>query len=149
MKWKDRIQDNPSLLRLKNKKTNEIIDFEIQQLEEEEIVQEGTQINAENLQDMDDRIFSGRYKMIITQTITGGTEITIPCSYKVGKDVLDVYFCGEKLIKGSDTLGTDGNYCEVGEVNSISNKIKTTTDWDLETGDALELVVRGDYSDDT
>ena len=49
MIFEDRIQVNPRLFRLKDPRTNEIIDFEIQDLEPEEIIQEGTEITAENL----------------------------------------------------------------------------------------------------
>lgn len=88
-----------------------------------------------------------KYTQKITANIDAGTSFTIPCNYKVGQDTLDVYLNGEKLIKSSDNAGTNGHYQEVGETNSISNQIKTTTDWSLETGDILEFVVRGDYSD--
>lgn len=47
IEFQDRIQKNPRLLRLKNPATGEIIDWEIQDLTEDEIVQEGTEINAE------------------------------------------------------------------------------------------------------
>lgn len=46
----------------------------------------------------------------------------------------------------SDDAGTDGHYREVGTANSISNIIKTTTDWSAEKGDYFEFVVRGEYS---
>ena len=49
MIFEDRIQNNPRLLRLLDPRTNEIVDFEIQDLEPEEILQEGTEINAEFL----------------------------------------------------------------------------------------------------
>lgn len=87
-----------------------------------------------------------KYTKKITANIDAGTAFAIPCNYKVGQDTLDVYLNGEKLIKSSDAVGTDGHYQEIGETNSISNQMKTTTDWSLETGDILEFVVRGDYS---
>jgi hypothetical protein len=49
MIFEDRIQVNPRLFRLKDPRTNEIVDFEIQDLLPEEIEQEGTEITAENL----------------------------------------------------------------------------------------------------
>lgn len=49
MVFEDRIQVNPRLIRLLDPRTNEIVDFEIQDLEPEEIIQEGTEITAENL----------------------------------------------------------------------------------------------------
>lgn len=88
-----------------------------------------------------------KYTLEITEDKTAGQEITLPCYYKVGGEVLDVYLNGERLLKSSDDAGTDGHYREVGTTGSISNKIKTTTDWNLEEGDVLDLVVRGEYSD--
>ena len=70
----------------------------------------------------------------------------MPCYYKVGQAVLDVFLNGERLLLSSDDVGTDGHYREVGEADSISNQIKITTDWSLDVGDYLELVVRGEYS---
>lgn len=87
-----------------------------------------------------------KYKLTITADKTAGEEIEIPCKYKVGADVLDVYLNGERLIKSSDDAGTDGHYCEIGSNGSISNKIKSTSDWNLESNDTLEIVVRGAWS---
>lgn len=87
-----------------------------------------------------------KYTLEITEDKTAGQEITLPCYYKVGEEVLDVYLNGERLIKSSDDSGTDGHYREIGDSGSISNKIKTTTDWNLEADDVLDLVVRGEYN---
>lgn len=46
MIFEDRIQKNPRLFRLKDPRTNEIVDFEIQDLLPEEIEQEGTEVDA-------------------------------------------------------------------------------------------------------
>ena len=89
---------------------------------------------------------SHKYQLKITAGVTAGTEVTIPCYFKVGQAVPDVYLNGERLLLSSDASGTDGHYQEVGTADSISNKIKTTTDWALEAGDVLDFVVRGDYS---
>lgn len=59
---------------------------------------------------------------------------------------MDVFFNGERLLLSSDDAGTDGHYREVGIANSISNIIKTTTDWSCDNGDYFEFVVRGEYS---
>lgn len=103
------------------------------------------------VQDLADSISSTqvfhRYKLVITEDTTIGAEILLPCNYKVGQDVLDVYLNGQKLSLSSNEAGIDGHYIEVGETDHISNKIKTTTDWNLEIGDILELVVRGEYND--
>ena len=87
-----------------------------------------------------------KYILEITEDKTAGQEITIPCYYKVGEEVLDVYLNGERLLKSSDDSGTDGHYREIGATGSTSNKIKTTTDWNLEEGDVLDLAVRGEYN---
>lgn len=87
-----------------------------------------------------------KYQLTITESKEPGEEIEISCYYKVGASVLDVYLNGERLIKSSDEIGTDGHYCEVGDNGSTSNKIKTTTDWNLESNDTLEITVRGEWS---
>ena len=102
-------------------------------------------IQFKNIKNNADYIHS--YSLEIDTDKTAGQEITIPCYYKVDTEVLDVYLNGERLIKSTDDTGTDGHYVEVGTADSISNKIKTTTDWNLAEGDVLDLVVRGDYSD--
>ncbi len=89
---------------------------------------------------------SHKYQLKITSAVTAGTEVTIPCYYKVGQAVLDVYLNGERLLLSSNSSGTNGHYQEIGTADSISNKIKTTTDWTLEADDVLNLIVRGDYS---
>lgn len=102
--------------------------------------------NNENKQVEAKTFFNNRYKLKIGENTDPGSEITIPCYYKVGEEVLDVYLNGGRLLKSTDDAGTDGHYREVGDTGSISNKIKTTTDWSLATGDVLELVVRGEYN---
>ena len=90
-----------------------------------------------------------KYTLEIISTTSVGAEITLPCYYKVGQDVLDVFFNGERLMLSSDDIGTDGHYQEVGDKDSISNKIKLTTDWNTEAGDVFEFVVRGEYNNDS
>lgn len=87
-----------------------------------------------------------KYYLSIATAISAGGIVTLPCYYKVGQSVLDVFLNGERLLLSSDDAGTDGHYREVGTANSISNKIKTTTDWTLEAGDVLDFVVRGDFN---
>lgn len=111
------------------------------------IVQNSTnkRIQFKNIKNNADYIHN--YSLEIDADKTAGQEITIPCNYKVGAEVLDVYLNGERLIRSSDDAGTNGHYVEVGTADSISNKIKSTTDWNLEADDVLDLVVRGEYSD--
>ena len=105
-----------------------------------------TKVNADTFNTFQNNINETSYLYKITSSIPAGTEVTIPCYYKVGKGTLDVYLNGERLLLSSDESGTNGHYQEVGTADSISNKIKTTTDWTLEVGDYLELVVRGEWS---
>lgn len=81
----------------------------------------------------------------ITADTAKGATVTLSKKYKAGAGVLDVYINGEKLIKSSDEAGTDGHYVEVGEAGAVSNQIKLTTDWNLRSGDYLEIVTRGEY----
>lgn len=87
-----------------------------------------------------------KYSLSIATTISAGGTVTLPCYYKVGQAVLDVFLNGERLLLSSDDAGTDGHYLEVGYTDSISNQIKITEDWSLDVGDYLDLVVRGEYS---
>ena len=105
-----------------------------------------TPVSAMNLNNMQKNLITSKYSLEIDSDKTAEQEITIPCYYKVGEDVLDVYLNGERLLKSSDDSGTDGHYREIGDIGSISNKIKTTTDWNLEADDVLDLVVRGEYN---
>lgn len=63
-----------------------------------------------------------KYYLDITTEILQNTNFTIPCYYKVGENVLDVYYMGERLIRTTDTI--EGNYIEIGETGSISNIIQ-------------------------
>lgn len=88
-----------------------------------------------------------KYYLSITTAVAAGGTVTLPSYYKVGQGVLDVFLNGERLSLSSDDAGTDGHYREVGDTDSISNQIKITTDWSLEVGDYLDLVVRGEYNE--
>lgn len=81
----------------------------------------------------------------ITADTAKGATVTLTKKYKVGAGVLDVYINGERLIKSSDEAGTDGHYVEVGNAGTTSNQIKLTNDWNLEEGDYLEVVVKGEW----
>ena len=105
-----------------------------------------TPLSAYNVNRAQKNLLTHKYKLTVSKTTSVGAEITLPAYYKVGQDVLDVYLEDERLIKSSDEAGTDGHYVEVGEADSISNKIKITTDWAVEAGMTFEFVVRGEYS---
>lgn len=82
----------------------------------------------------------------ITADTAKGAVVTLPLFYFYGDDSLDVYLNGERLILSSDEAGTSGHYTQVGEAKSTSNQIKLTNDWNLEEGDYLEVVVKGEWS---
>lgn len=88
-----------------------------------------------------------KYTLKITETINSEINITIPCNYKVGANVLDVFLNGERLVKSTPEM--EGNYFEVGMTGSISNTIKldgTNEVWNVENGDIFEFVLRGIYT---
>ena len=89
------------------------------------------------------------YNLILTENVVAGGEITLPFCYKVGGNVLQVYYMGQLLLLSSDDAGSDGHYREVGEADSLSNKIKLTTDWSAETGEYFKFVVKGVYENET
>ena len=82
----------------------------------------------------------------ITADTAKGATVTLTRKFKVGAGVLDIYLNGERLIKSSDEAGTDGHYVEVGTAGATSNQIKLTSDWNLSSGDYLEIIVRGEWS---
>lgn len=74
-----------------------------------------------------------------TEEIAENTNYTIPLNYKVGADVLDIFYMGEKLIKGT-------HYIEVGTTGSVSNTIQFYN-WGqaVPSGRTIEFIVRGVY----
>ena len=99
----------------------------------------------ENRQVKAEQLTQHIYNLILDENVASGGEITIPFYYKVGANVLQVYYMGQLLLLSSDDAGTDGHYREVGEADSISNKIKLTTDWSAETGEYFKFVLKGVY----
>lgn len=99
------------------------------------IVQSGfnKQVTKSNLQKIQ--------KATITTTteIAENTNYTIPLNYKVGADVLDIFYMGEKLIKGT-------HYIEVGNDGEVSNTIQFYN-WGqaVPSGRTIEFIVRGVY----
>ena len=89
------------------------------------------------------------YNLVLNSNIDSGGEITLPFYYKVGANVLQVYYMGQLLLLSSDDAGTDGHYREVGTAGSLSNKIKLTTDWSAETGEYFKFVIKGVYENET
>ena len=112
-----------------------------------------TPLSALNLNKMQSNIENTvegyTYNLILTANVATGGEITLPFYYKVGAGVLQVYYMGQLLLLSSDDAGTDGHYREVGEADSISNKIKLTIDWSADKGEYFKFVVKGVYTNDT
>lgn len=107
-----------------------------------------TPASAENLNKLQEDLCGFSNKLEILQDTDKGATVVIPQKYEVGTNVLEVYLNGIKLIKATD-IDTEGHYYELGESGAISNQIKLTNDWNLETGDILEFVTKGEYNDDT
>lgn len=94
----------------------------------------------EDISNLNTKTTITQHKVTLAEAIAENTDYTIPCNYKVGTDVLEVYYMGEKLVKGV-------HYIEVGNNNSISNKIQFYN-WgqSVPVGVILEFIVRGVYS---
>ena len=103
----------------------------------------------ENRQVKAEQLTQHTYNLILNENVAAGGEITLPFYYKVGAGVLQVYYMGQLLLLSSDDAGTDGHYREVGEADSISNKIKLTTDWSADKGEYFKFVVKGVYTNET
>lgn len=86
-----------------------------------------------------DEIIAAKSIITTTEEIAENTNYTIPLNYKVGADVLDIFYMGEKLIKGT-------HYIEVGTTGSVSNTIQFYN-WGqaVPTGRVIEFIVRGVY----
>ena len=110
-------------------------------------------LSAQNLNKMQDNIEEAiniqRASVTLESTVNASTNYTIPLSYQVGNDSLEVYYCGSKLVKGQD-------YNEIGNVGEVSNVIQFTDsigDLDMsgvegfeDFSETLEFIVRGEYS---
>lgn len=103
----------------------------------------------ENRQVKAEQLTQHTYNLILTENVVAGGEITLPFYYKVGANVLQVYYMGLLLLLSSDDAGTNGHYREVGTADSLSNKIKLTMDWSAETGEYFKFVVKGVYENET
>ena len=111
-----------------------------------------TPLSALNLNKMQSNIENTvegyTYNLILTANVNAGGEITLPFYYKVGANVLQVYYMGNLLLLSSDDAGSNGHYREVGTAGSLSNKIKLTTDWSAEQGGYFNFVVKGVYENE-
>lgn len=109
--FKNRIQSNPRLLRLKNPTTGEIIDYEIQDLQESEIVENGTEMTAEVLNTMQSNIEESCVVVSPTQPETGekvwiqkGKNLISPSNifkgYDIEENTTDLTVYGNGLTTG-------------------------------------------------
>lgn len=103
----------------------------------------------ENRQVKAEQLLVHTYDLILTANVAAGGEITLPFYYKVGNDSLIVFYEGLFLKLARDGTKASGSYIEVGEAETISNKIKITDDWNAESGDCFEFIVKGVYTNDT
>ena len=83
------------------------------------------------------------YTITTDEEIAENTNYTIPCYYKVGANVLDIYYMGEKLIEGI-------HYTEVGTEGELSNIVQFYN-WGqaVPAGRTIEFVVRGVYENES
>lgn len=110
-------------------------------------------LNASSLNRMQNNIAEAitevtpqKVKLTITEITAKGANVTLPIKYKVGTYCLDIFWNGERLIACSIyDDNTTGHYSEVGDKNTVSSTIKLTNDWNLDVGDYLEIIVRGEY----
>ncbi|MDO4282333.1 MAG: hypothetical protein Q4D02_01740 [Clostridia bacterium] len=98
---------------------------------------ETTPIEAEVLNEISNYETIVQESLITGEIIEANTDLTIPIMYKVGDGVLDVYYQGCKLV-------LDDHYIEVGNKDSISNRIQLK-DWSAEVEKLFEFVVRGEW----
>lgn len=102
---------------------------------------------AEEMSSMEERLTNSitinRSTITTTEEIAENTNYTIPTYYEVGADVLEIYYMGEKLVKGT-------HYIEVGNTGAISNTIQFYN-WgqDVPANRTIEFVVRGVYSNES
>ena len=107
-------------------------------------------LNLNNMQkNIEESVETYIYNLILTANVAAGGEITLPFYYKVGANVLQVYYMGQLLLLSSDDAGKNGHYREVRTSGSLSNKIKLTTDWSADKGEYFKFVVKGVYENET
>lgn len=99
----------------------------------------------ENRQVKAEQLTQHTYNLILDENVAAGGEITLPFYYKVGNDSLIVFYEGLFLKLARDGTKASGSYIEVGEAETISNKIKITDDWSADSGDCFEFLVKGVY----
>lgn len=82
---------------------------------------------------------------ILDTAIEDNSTITIPVTYQVGNNSLEVYVLGERLVKVDGNK--DGHYTEVGTAGQTSNQIQLhDIGQSIPVGTVIMYVVTGDYT---
>ena len=82
---------------------------------------------------------------ILEEEIADNSTITIPLTYQVGNNSLEVYVLGERLVKVEGDK--DGHYKEVGTAGNTSNQIQLNNiGRSIPVGTVIMYVVTGDYN---
>ena len=87
-----------------------------------------------------------KYRVVITEEVEALTEYELPCNYKVGDNSLEIFYNNELLIKEASE-DMEANYREVGTAGNTSNKV--VFGWTLPIGSILNILVKGDYENET
>lgn len=108
-------------------------------IEFKDLPSEETPIDADCLNTLQDNIEKHQYHLSTTSELADNSQIELPAYYKVGSDVLEVYFEGQLLKK-------DEHYIEVGETGSLSNKIQIKQWGDtIDSGSSFDFVIQGTF----
>lgn len=98
---------------------------------------ETTPLEAEVLNKISNYSIEKKAELSTTDEIMQNTDFVIPIFYKVGDDVLSIFYQGCKLIK-------DVHYVEIGNVDSISDRIQLK-DWSAPSGKNFEFITKGEW----
>lgn len=94
------------------------------------------------LKNLSESLVQNYYRLELTEELADNSQLEIPAYYKVGANVLEVYFMGALLIK-------DEHYTEVGETGTVSNLIQINNWGDtIDEGLSFEFVIKGSYEED-
>ena len=66
------------------------------------------------------------YRLNVDEDLKSGSEIELETNYTVGNNSLEIFYCGERLVKNTDTI--EGSYEEIGNSGTSSNKVKILFD---------------------
>lgn len=66
------------------------------------------------------------YRLNVNENLKSGSEIELETNYTVGNNSLEIFYCGERLVKNTDTI--EGSYEEIGNSGTSSNKVKILFD---------------------